>query len=174
MIPFFEKVGGLREYIKDTFGIRFEGWPLLVVGTVLLVFAYILIHDTVSLAISIALFLAPVWLSLLLVGGARFLWLILKRSEFIAAQKYMLLEVKPPRNLVKTPLAMETFFSSIHLSPGEANWYAKWIKGGVRPWWSLEIASFEGKVHFFIWTRSNFRRIIESQIYAQYPGTQIV
>ncbi|HVB19943.1 MAG TPA: hypothetical protein VNF51_01480, partial [Candidatus Paceibacterota bacterium] len=76
--------------------------------------------------------------------------------------------------LAKTPLAMEAFLSSIHLSPGESNWYVRWIKGGVRPWWSLEIASFEGRVHFFIWTWANFRRIIEGQLYAQYPGVQIV
>jgi hypothetical protein len=36
-----------------------------------------------------------------------------------------------------------------------------------------EIASFEGQIHFFIWTRAGFRRIIESQLYAQYPGVQI-
>ena len=102
------------------------------------------------------------------------LWLTLKRGEFIAEQKNILLEIRPPRNLVKTPLAMEAFLSSIHLGPGESTWYIRWMKGGVRPWWSLEIASFEGQVHFFIWTRATFRRIIESQMYAQYPGVQVV
>jgi hypothetical protein len=29
-------------------------------------------------------------------------------------------------------------------------------------------------VHFFIWTRAAYRRIIEAQMYAQYPGVQIV
>ena len=43
----------------------------------------------------------------------------------------------------------------------------------MRPWWSLEMASLEGQVHFFIWSRANFRRVIESQLYAQYPGIQI-
>jgi hypothetical protein len=47
------------------------------------------------------------------------------------------------------------------------------MMGGIRPFWSLEIASFEGQVHFFIWTRAGFRRVIESQLYAQYPGIQI-
>jgi hypothetical protein len=68
---------------------------------------------------------------------------------------------------------METFLSSIHLTGGEATWYARFM-GGTRPFWSLEVASFEGKVHFFIWGRAAFRRIIESQMYAQYPGVQIV
>jgi hypothetical protein len=102
------------------------------------------------------------------------LWLILRRSVFIADQDYLLLEIKPPRNLEKTPLAMEAVISGLHLNPGEGNWYKKYIQGSMRPWWSLEIASLEGQVHFFIWTRAGFRRTIESQIYAQYPGAQVV
>jgi len=39
---------------------------------------------------------------------------------------------------------------------------------------SLEIASFEGEIHFFIRTQSFFRRLVESQIYAQYPGVELV
>ena len=174
MVPFMEAVKSVPEYFDDTFGLRFEPWPLLALGLVLLLVAFVFMPGIVELALSIALFLAPLWLPFLLAGGALALWLALKRGEFIASRSTVLLEIKPPRNLVKTPLAMEAFLSSIHLSPGEANWYARWIKGGVRPWWSLEIASFEGQVHFFIWTQANYRRIVESQLYAQYPGVQIV
>ena len=174
MLPFLHKLEELAKKFTGKTGIRFEPWPLFIVGLVLLLIAFMFMPGAVTLALSLALFLAPLWLPFLLVGGALALWLTLKQAEFIAAQPSLLLEIKPPRSLVKTPLAMETFFSSIHLAPGEATWYARWIKGGVRPWWSLEIASFEGQVHFFIWTRANFRRIIESQLYAQYPGIQIV
>ncbi len=167
-------VEALRKSFTGKTGVRLEPWPLFVFGLVILFMAYIFMPKIVSLAFSISLFLAPLWLPFLLVGGAKALWLTLKRSEFIASRNNVLLEIKPPRNLVKTPLAMEAFISSIHLSPLESNWYAVWIKGGVRPWWSLEIASFEGRVHFFIWTQANYRRIVESQMYAQYPGVQIV
>ena len=101
------------------------------------------------------------------------MWYVLKRSEFIARQKYVVLEIKTPRNLVKTPLAMEAFLSAIHLTGGESTWYAR-FKGGIRPFFSLEIASIDGKVHFYIWTRENMRKIVESQMYAQYPGVQVV
>jgi len=127
----------------------------------------------VSFALSVSLFLAPIWLPFLLISGAWALWIIFKRSEFIYSQKNILLEIKPPRTIVKTPLAMEAFLSGIHLNPGEASWYKVYFGGSVRPWWSLEIASLEGQVHFFIWTREVFRRIIEAQMYAQYPGVQI-
>ena len=172
-LPFLHGLNKIKKKITDKTGLRFEPWPLFILGLVLLATAFVFMPDVVSLALSIALFLAPVWLPFLLVNGAWKMWIVLKRSEFIAFQKYILLEIKPPRNLIKTPLAMETFLSGIHLSGGEATWYAR-FKGGTRPFWSLEIASFEGQVHFFIWTRAAFRRVIESQMYAQYPGVQVI
>jgi hypothetical protein len=174
MVPFLHKIEELAKAFTGKTGVRFEPWPLMIVGLTLLLMSFVFMPSAVTTALSISLFLAPLWLTTLLVSGALALWLVLKRSEFIAAQKYLLLEIKPPRSLVKTPLAMETFLASMHLSPGEANWYVRWIKGGVRPWWSLEMASFEGQIHFYIWTRSNFRRIIESQMYAQYAGVQLI
>lgn len=173
MIPFVHQLEELTNIITGKIGLRFEPWPVFTIGVAMLFVAFMLIPNTVSFAFSIALFLAPVWLPFLLIDGAWVLWIILKRSEFIADQKYILLEIKPPRTLVKTPLAMETFFSAIHLTGGEATWWAR-LMGGTRPFFSLEIASLEGQVHFFIWSRVAFRRIIESQMYAQYPGVQIV
>ncbi|MFZ2500821.1 MAG: hypothetical protein WAW90_02415 [Minisyncoccia bacterium] len=174
MLPFHHALEKKHEAFISKTGIRLEERPLLIAGVVLLITSFIFMPGVVSLALSLALFIAPLWLPFLLVGGAWTLWIVLRRSEFIAAQPCVLLEIKPPRNLVKTPLAMEAFLSSIHIGPGEATWYAKLIVGSVRPWWSLEIASFEGQVHFFIWTRAKFRRIIEGQLYAQYPGVQII
>ena len=169
----FEKMKELKRDVTDNFGIQFNPLPLLITGIVALLISWLCMPDVVSLALSLSFFLAPVWLPFLIVGGAWALRINLKRSEFIASQKNILLEIKPPRNLVKTPLAMESFLSGIHLSGGEATWYAR-SRGHIRPFWSLEIASLEGQVHFFIWTRAAFRRIIESQMYAQYPGVQIV
>ena len=174
MLPFLKELIKTKNKTTDKIGLRFEPWPLFIVGLAFLMLAFLFMPGAVSTALFLALFIAPVWLPFLLVSGALALWLILKRGEFIAAQKYILLEIKPPRNLVKTPLAMEAFLASIHLSGGESTWYVRWIKGATRAFWSLEIASFEGQVHFFIWTRVGFRRTIESQMYAQYPGVQIV
>ena len=174
MLPFLDLVKKWGKSFTGNTGIRLNPWPLFILGLLILLISFLFMSDIVSFALRIALFLAPLWLPFLLIGGAWSLWVIYRRGEFIAKQKFVLLEIKPPRNLVKTPLAMEAFLSSIHLSPGESTWYAKYINGGVRPWWSLEIASFEGQVHFFIWTNANYRRIVESQMYAQYPGVQVV
>ncbi|MCX6790377.1 MAG: hypothetical protein NTV60_02500 [Candidatus Kaiserbacteria bacterium] len=173
MIPFLHTIEDWAGTLRGNFGVRLHSWVLFILGLVLLFMSFVFMPSVVSLALSMALFIAPVWLPLLLIGGALKIRLILKQSEFIASQKYILLEIKPPRNLVKTPLAMEVFLSAMHFSPGESNWYVRWL-GRMRPWWSLEMASIEGQIHFFIWTRANYRRIIESQMYAQYPGVQII
>ena len=48
------------------------------------------------------------------------------------------------------------------------------LKGKFRPWFSLELVSIEGEVHFYIWTQPKFRKLIESQFYSQYPGVEIL
>jgi len=171
-VPFLDTVESFADEITGKIGLRFERWPVFFAGLAMLILAFMLVPGLVAYSLSLALFLAPLWLPLILVSAALGLWYVLKRSEFIAAKKYILLEIKPPRNLVKTPLAMETFLSTIHLTNAEGTWWAR-LMGGTRPFFSLEIASFEGQVHFFIWGQAAMRRLIESQLYAQYPGIQI-
>ncbi len=173
MLPFLHALEEAKDTVTGKIGLRFEAYPLLIAGLALLILSLVFMPDAVSLAFSIALFLAPLWLPFLLMGAAYKIWYVLKRSEFIAEQQYVLLEIQPPRNIVKTPLAMEAFLSTLHLTGGESTWWARFV-GGIRPFWSLEIASFEGQVHFFIWTRAGYRRLVESQLYSQYPGARIV
>ena len=176
MLPFLKWIEEKQSTLYDNASIRLNPWPVFIVGIVLLIVAYLFMPAGVSWAISFAFFFAPVWMPFLLIGGAWALWVVWRRAEFIDEQnrKSILLEIKLPRTMVKTPLAMEAFLSTLHNGGGESNWYLKWIKGSVRPWWSLEIASFEGQVHFYIWTRVVFRQSVESQLYAQYPGVQVV
>ncbi|MEK7604678.1 MAG: hypothetical protein AAB442_02705 [Patescibacteria group bacterium] len=170
---FLHQLEAIQKDLNNRIGLRFEKWPVLLLGLSVLLMAFVFMPATVSEALAIAFWLAPMWLPILLVGSAYHLWYILKRSEFIAKKNYILLELKPPRTLVKTPLAMEAFLSTLHLTGGESTWWQR-FQGGIRPYFSLEIASFEGEVHFFIWGRAELRRLVESQLYAQYPGMQII
>lgn len=174
MLPFLHELESYLGKLKKKGGVRINPKPVAVLGLALLVVSFVFMPGVVSTALSLSLFLAPLWLPMLLISGAWSLWVILRRSEYIANQKHIVLEIRPPRSIEKTPLAMEAVLSGLHLSPGEGTWYKKFINGAVRPWWSLEIASIEGQVHFFVWTRAGYRRVIEAQIYAQYPGAQVV
>jgi hypothetical protein len=118
--------------------------------------------------------ISPFWVPIMLAYFALHRWVSSNRIKFLSEQEHILLEIRVPRDVRKTPLAMETVLTSMHLSPGESTWWKKWVQGKTRPWWTFEIVSLGGRVHLYLWTRKGFRRGIESFFYAQYPGVEIV
>ena len=173
-LPLFETLEGFMKDARDRSGLRPPGWPIFLLGVLIFFNGYLFFKAQVEQALSFMLFLAPVWLAALVLSTAWGLWMIMIRSYYIAAQNYILLEIRPPRSLMKTPLAMEAVLAGLHHYPGESDWHRLYVRGRVRPWWSLEIVSLEGQVHFYIWTRANFRKVVEAAFYSQYPGVQIV
>lgn len=101
------------------------------------------------------------------------LWLTYLQMQFLRGIKWVLLEVKPPKEVHKSPQAMELVLNALYQTGGTGNWYDKYWKGNLRNYFSLEIASIEGRIHFYIRTPEKFRKIIESQFYAQYPQGEI-
>jgi hypothetical protein len=87
--------------------------------------------------------------------------------------KYIMLEIKLPREIMKSPLAMETALGFVLQGGGINTWFKKHILGALPVEFSLEIASLEGEIHFYIRTQARFRPLIESNLYAQYPGIEI-
>jgi hypothetical protein len=95
------------------------------------------------------------------------------RRTFLNKQKNCLIEIKLPKEMLKSPLAMELFLMSLFLPGGEATWYDKYWLGKCRAPFSLEIVSLDGVVHFYIWMREAARNYVESALYAQFPGVEI-
>jgi hypothetical protein len=119
------------------------------------------------------LVLFPVVLPFMLVyifWVVRFRWITMK---FVEKQKSCLLQIKLPKEIFKSPAAMELFFSQ--LTPGGAGGYAEaFLVGKTRPWFSCEIVSVEGEVRFYVWcSQAKFKNLIEAQLYAQYPNIEI-
>jgi len=117
--------------------------------------------------------LYPLWLPLFLTFVFWRIWIAYVQSKYIASQEYILLEFKLPREILKTPFAMEQFFTNLNLGSGESTFIDRVWSGKVRAWFSFEIVSIEGKVHFFVWTRKSLRNYLESQIYANYPNVEV-
>ena len=114
------------------------------------------------------------WLTIPLLLFAWFLWIRYIRTEYISKIDWVLLELVIPREVSKSPQAMEIFFTTaLYQSGGVGTWYQRYWLGNVPAWFSLEIVSIEGKVRFFIRTERKFKRLIESQMYAQYPNVEI-
>ncbi len=117
--------------------------------------------------------LMPLWVPLLLIFVFVPLWLRYVRAGFFEKTGYVLLEIKLPREILRSPKAMELFFSGAVWSRGSVTYVDTFWDGKVGPWYSFEIASFGGDVKFFIWVWPKLRKIIETQIYAQYPTVEI-
>ncbi len=100
-------------------------------------------------------------------------WLYYKRSAYWRGMGDVLLELKFPREIFKSPLAMELVLNQMHQTADEGNWYFKYWKGQTRSWFSLEIISIGGQIHFYIWARKKYKNGIEAHLYSQYPGIEI-
>jgi hypothetical protein len=99
-------------------------------------------------------------------------WLNYIRLVFIRNLSWTLLEIKIPREIMKSPKAMEMVFNALH-NTKSGNMLEKYWQGFLRIWYSFEIVSIEGQIHFLVYVQSPFRNLVEAQIYAQYPGAEI-
>ncbi|MDE1925141.1 MAG: hypothetical protein KGH79_03100 [Patescibacteria group bacterium] len=114
-------------------------------------------------------FVLPVLLGIMLSIG----WLEYKRQEDYWSTEYTVLEVKLPEEITQSPQAAELFLRVLYQS-GEVDTPVHALRGKTRAWFSLEIASNEGAVRFYVWTRSRYADIVKAQLYAHYPTVQIV
>ncbi len=101
------------------------------------------------------------------------LWLSYIQTVFLKGLKWRLIEIKPPKDVWKSPAAMELVLNSLYQTGGTSVWFDRYWKGNLRNYFSLEIVSTEGDIHFYIRTTEKFQKIIESQIYAQYPQAEV-
>ncbi len=99
-------------------------------------------------------------------------WINYIHSIFINSLSWTLLEIRIPREIAKSPRAMELALTALH-NTKDGNMLERYWKGFLRMWYSLEIISIGGQIHFFIYVQTPFRNLVESQIYAQYPGAEI-
>ncbi len=100
-------------------------------------------------------------------------WLHYIQQDFISGIEFVLLEIIPPREVLRSPQAMELFLSNALYHWSNKGGKEEYWQGAVWLWFSLEIVSIEGQVHFYIRTPSRVRGLIETQMYAQYPQSQV-
>lgn len=100
-------------------------------------------------------------------------WLAWVQEKYLAEQKYILLGIDVPRDNQQGPEAIERFFASLYGIKIKVNWYEKYFLGKSQLDISLEIASFNGQIQYFVYTPVQYRDLVESAIYATYPGVEI-
>lgn len=113
------------------------------------------------------------WLPPVLFYAAFLLWTLYLKQRYFANLKWLLLEVKIPKEIAKPPQAMEQVFAGIHLAYRRYDFDEKYREGLQVDHFSFEIVSVGGKIHFYIYAPNYYRNILESLIYAQYPDSEI-
>lgn len=100
------------------------------------------------------------------VWGLHYLW---KKNL-----KWELLEIKVPKNILKTPKAMENVFAALHaIYIKNFGWEDRYFKGEDFLWFTCELVGYAGGVQFFIRCPKLSRNLVESAIYSEYPDAEI-
>lgn len=149
-----------REPIKEFFGLF--GWFFVV----LIIFAVPFLR--VWWWILVPIILAPPLREL-------YLWWI--NWDFAYAKlKWVVLEITPPQENLVPMKAMEDILGMVWPIWDSPSWREIWCEGELKSlcfWCSWEIASLEGKIHFYLRALSAHRLMIESALYAHYPDIEI-
>ncbi len=157
-----------------------DGWHLeesvLAPIALLLLIGYAALNDpaTISATLAMLVALSPIWLPLFL-GIILFItWIHYVRYKFWFSREKGLLEIQLPAEVTKSPAAMEVFLASIWTTGGETTFLDRVLRGGYKATWSLEIASNEGRISFYIHALKVWHSAIEARIYGQFPEARIV
>jgi hypothetical protein len=118
-------------------------------------------------------FFSGVWIPVVIFEYAWGMWVRYVRYAWETKQEKVLLEIKLPAETMKSPLAMEMVLLGLYQTSGEGTPIDRYWDGKSRVWFSLEIASIDGEIHFYIWTFKSMRSVVEANVYAQYPDTEI-
>lgn len=160
-----------KSTIDEIFETLKENWPVF---TFLIIGYLALTYNVVAFYLyKIFLDILPIVAIILLGYIAWKLWVHYVQQDFISGMDFVLLEIVPPREVLRSPKAMELFFTNALYHFSAKGGREEFWQGAVWFWFSLEIASIDGQVHFYIRTPTRVKGLIETQIYAQYPQAQV-
>ncbi len=123
-------------------------------------------------------FLKAIWpaaLFFFLFPVVRSLWVYWRNRTFEVSLNYKFLEMKMPREITRSPRSMDQFF---HAISGMGNWAGhigeKYGLGEITIWWTFEVVSLGGEIHFYARVFDQYVSIFKGAMYATYPEVEIV
>lgn len=157
----------MNEFLDAIENVIKEHWPWLVVILFGFLFWYYNLWDNLIKG------LLPIVGVIVLGYIAWKFWVHYIQQDFISGIDFVLLEIVPPREVLRSPKAMELFITNALYHFSNKGGKESYWQGAVWFWFSLEIASIDGQVHFYIRTPTRIKSLIETQMYAQYPQAQV-
>ncbi len=119
--------------------------------------------------------LAPIWIPLTLFYILFDRWVESVRLKFSDENGRVTLRIILPPEVFKSPAAMETVISQIWFHGKALNLMQAYLDGKHPLVHSFELVSIGGDVRFYVNVpRKKTKNMIEAQLYAQYPGIEIV
>jgi hypothetical protein len=115
------------------------------------------------------------WLAILLYVPAKslYLWTV-KELKFWNKIDWVMLEIKIPEEVKKTPRAMENVMHGIWtLFDPASSFRDYWMDGKSDLYYSFEVVGRKGEIHFYIRTPSTHKSLVEYAFYAEYPNIEI-
>lgn len=114
------------------------------------------------------------WSFLILFFSFKSLWLYWRRAIFKRKIDFILLELKMPREAEKEPRGMEQILAALNaLRNTPTNFKEKYWDGEVTRWFSLEMVSFGGDIHFYLRVFKKQQKIVEAAFFSYYPDVEI-
>lgn len=96
------------------------------------------------------------------------------RTKFVNGTERAIYEIKIPKEILKTPKAMEAVFNSmIGMYSFGFSSVDTYLSGKVEGWASFEMVGHAGGVRFYVQLPTDFKNLLESSVYAQYPSAEI-
>ena len=129
--------------------------------------------DALAPAFDIFVRFMPLWMPILLFTLFLQVWFNYKRTQWIISEGNFLLEIKLPKSVRRSPMAMELVLHGLY-EPVTGTVLDVFLRGQVRYWFSLEMVSIGGSVRFFIWGQRKWKNIAETRIYSQYPDAEVL
>lgn len=119
--------------------------------------------------LSIVLWLVILWMAL---NVGVLVWKDYRQHVFAHHINWIVIQVTIP-NSEQTPKAAENIFSQFAGAHSSISWKDTWLDGAFQPALSVELASLEGRIHYFVRCIDKSRDLVEAAVYAQYPAAEI-
>lgn len=114
------------------------------------------------------------WLPLFLFFVFFQTWMYYIQRQWRASVPYVVLEIKPPKEIEQSPKIAEAIFAAVWAISGTVSTkIEKYLKGMTQHYISFEIVGIGGEIKFIVRTPMIFRNLVEAKIYAEYPKAEI-
>lgn len=105
--------------------------------------------------------------------GIRNVYLYYIQKRWGRDHKAILLAIDIPRGNEQSPKAVENMFTYLGGAHATQNFFEKWFEGEYQESFSYEIVSLEGYTQFLIRMPEEYRNLVETSVYSQYPDAEI-